>query len=127
MTGIKLSEADFDAIVQKAVANIPPQISKYFDNIVISVRKRPTNEMLREVGLDDRASLLGLFQGTPLIERSVVSPPLYPDMIFLFQEPLEEACGTLEELQTQIEITVVHEVAHFVGMTEEELAALGYG
>ena len=70
--------------------------------------------------------LLGLFQGVPLIERSVTSPPLFPDTIFLFQEPLEEMCETIEELEEQIEITVVHEVAHYIGMDEERLAELGY-
>jgi predicted Zn-dependent protease with MMP-like domain len=78
-----------------------------------------------EMGPDD--TLFGLFQGVPLIERSVTSPPLYPDMIYLFQEPLEAICETLKELEEEIEITVVHEVAHFVGMTEERLAELGYG
>ena len=50
----------------------------------------------------------------------------YPDTIKIFQEPLEEMCQTLDELEEEIEITVVHEVAHFIGMTEEELAELGY-
>ncbi len=48
-------------------------------------------------------------------------------MIYLFQEPLEEMCSTREELEEEIEITVVHEVAHYIGMTEERLEELGYG
>jgi predicted Zn-dependent protease with MMP-like domain len=55
------------------------------------------------------------------------NPPLYPDTIILFQEPLERMCETIEELEEQIEITVVHEIAHFLGITEERLAELGYG
>ena len=62
-----------------------------------------------------------------MIERSITAPPLYPDTIFLFQGPLEEMCETVEELEEQIEITVVHEVAHYIGMDEERLAELGYG
>jgi len=53
-------------------------------------------------------------------------PSLYPDSIFIFQEPLEEMCGTVEELERQIEITVVHEVAHFIGIDDARLAELGY-
>ena len=71
--------------------------------------------------------LLGLFQGFPLSERSLRrAPPLFPDSILLFQEPLEETCETLEELEEQIELTVVHEIAHFFGIEEERLAELGY-
>ena len=83
--------------------------------------------MMREMGMPSDECPLGLFQGVPLIERSATMPPLYPDMIYLFQEPLEEMCSTREELEEEIEITVVHEVAHYVGMTEERLEELGYG
>ena len=127
MGKIRLSEKEFDGIVQKAVARIPQEIREYLDNIVITVQKRPSKQMREEMELDPDGSLLGLFQGVSLIERSVTTPPLYPDMIYLFQEPLEAICETLEELEDEIEITVVHEVAHFVGMTEERLAELGYG
>ena len=83
--------------------------------------------MREELGLGPGEPLLGLFEGVSLIERSVTSPPLYPDIIYLFQEPLETMCETPEELEEEIEITVVHEIAHFIGMTEERLAELGYG
>ena len=83
--------------------------------------------MREEMELGPDGSLLGLFEGVPLIERSVTSPPLYPDIIYLFQEPLEAMCETPEELEKEIEITVVHEVAHYVGMTEKRLTELGYG
>jgi predicted Zn-dependent protease with MMP-like domain len=82
--------------------------------------------MLREMGVPPDETLFGIFEGVPLTERSITEPPLYPDTILIFQEPLEEACDTVEELEEEIEITVVHEVAHFVGMSEERLAELGY-
>jgi len=124
---IKLSEKNFDEIVKKAVARIPQEIRQYLNNIVITVQKRPSKQMREEMELGRDGSLLGLFVGVPLIERSVTTPPLYPDIIYLFQEPLETMCETIEELEEEIEVTVVHEVAHYVGMTEERLAELGYG
>jgi predicted Zn-dependent protease with MMP-like domain len=127
MRQIKLSETEFDEIVKKAVGRIPQEISEYLNNIVITVQKRPSKRMQEEMGLGPDEPLLGLFEGVPLIERSVTTPPLYPDMIYLFQEPLEAMCESLEELEEEIEVTVVHEVAHFIGMTEERLAELGYG
>jgi len=124
---MKLSEKEFDRIVKRAIRRIPAEIRKYLDNLVISVRKRPTRAMLMDAGLSPGDSLFGLFQGVSLLERSVTSPPLFPDTIFLFQEPIEEACKNIEELEEEVEITLVHEIAHFVGMTEERLEELGYG
>ena len=123
---MKLSEEEFDGIVKKAIRRIPSEIRQHLDNMVISVRKRPSKKMLRELGVPPDETLFGIFEGVPLTERSITEPPLYPDTILIFQEPLEEACDTVEELEEEIEITVVHEVAHFVGMSEERLAELGY-
>lgn len=124
---MKLSEKEFDKIVKRAIRRIPGEIRHHLDNLVISVRKRPTRAMLKDVGLPPGDVLFGLFQGISLLERSVTVPPLFPDTIFLFQGPIEESCENIEELEEQVEITLVHEIAHFVGMTEERLAELGYG
>jgi predicted Zn-dependent protease with MMP-like domain len=124
---MKLSEKDFDAIVQNAIEDIPQEIRQYLDNIIISVRKRPSMKMLDEMGLPPDEPLLGVYAGVSLPERSATNPPLFPDSIILFQEPLEEMCDTLEELEEEIEITIVHEIAHFVGMSDERLEELGYG
>jgi predicted Zn-dependent protease with MMP-like domain len=126
-TSVKLNAEEFDAVVARAIERLPEEIRGHLDNMMIAVRNRPSRSMLREVGLRKGDTLLGLFQGVPLVHRSVTSPPLYPDTIYLFQGPLEEFCSTAEELEEQIEITLVHEVAHFVGMTEERLTELGYG
>ncbi|MGA3174278.1 MAG: metallopeptidase family protein [Syntrophorhabdales bacterium] len=122
-----MDEKAFDRIVKRAVSRIPEEIRQHLDNIVISVKRKPSRRMLMDVGLEQADDLLGLFQGVPLIERSFTAPPLFPDTILLFQEPLEKACETVEELEEQIEITVVHEVAHYIGIGEERLAELGYG
>lgn len=124
---MKLEDAEFDRIVKKAIRRVPPVIKPYLKNILISVRKRPTQTILREVGLPPGSLLFGLYRGVPLTERSPFWPPLYPDTIMLFQEPLEEVCQTMEQLEKQIIITLVHEVAHFAGMSEERLRELGYG
>ena len=123
---MKLSDKEFDRIVKRTIRRIPLEIRQHLDNLVITVRKRPTKKMLKEMGLPSDELLLGLYRGVSLIDRLVTSPPLFPDTIILFQEPLEEMCRTKEQLEKQIEITVVHEVAHFVGISEERLAELGY-
>jgi len=123
---MKMSNEEFDRIVQRAIRRIPEEIRQHLDNIVISVQKRPSRRLLEDMDLPPDEPLLGVFEGVSLLERSVTEPPLYPDTIFLFQEPLQEMCETLEELEEEIEITVVHEVAHYLGMTEERLEELGY-
>jgi predicted Zn-dependent protease with MMP-like domain len=83
--------------------------------------------MLSELDMGPEETLVGIYWGVPLTERSVTDPPLYPDTIFLFQEPLEQYCLTRDELVEEIEITVAHEIAHALGMSDEELNDLGYG
>jgi predicted Zn-dependent protease with MMP-like domain len=123
---LKLTAKEFDRIVQRAIRRIPRELRTHLDNILISVRQRPSSELLAEMDLPPDEPLLGVFQGVSLMERSITEPPLFPNTIFLFQEPLEEMCKSLEEVEEQIEITVVHEIAHFFGISEERLAELGY-
>lgn len=124
---MKLSQEEFDRIVKRSIRRIPHEIREHLDNILISIQKHPSRKLIKELGLPPDETLLGFYQGVSLRERSPMYPPLYPDTIFLFQEPLEESCNTLNELEKQIEITVVHEIAHFLGMSEERLVELGYG
>jgi len=123
---MKLSNAEFDRIVKQAIRRIPDEIRRHLDNILITVQKRPAADMLEEMGYPPDEPLLGVYWGVPLSERSVAEPPLYPDTIYIFKEPLEEMCIDREELEEEIEITVAHEVAHYLGMSEERLAELGY-
>jgi predicted Zn-dependent protease with MMP-like domain len=123
---MKQSKKDFNSVVRRALLRIPGEIRQHLENILITVQKRPSPELLEEMNLPPDEPLLGVFRGVPLTERTVTSPPLFPDTIILFQEPLEEISETVDELEQEIEVTVVHEVAHFLGISEEELAELGY-
>lgn len=123
----RLTDKEFDRIVKRAIDRVPTEIRKHLDNIQISVRSRPSMKMMKEMDLPRRGLLLGLFQGVPLSEQSITNPPLFPATIFIFQEPLQEICDTTEQLEKQIEITVVHEIAHAIGIDEDRLKALGYG
>jgi predicted Zn-dependent protease with MMP-like domain len=127
MKKLILNEMEFDRVVKRAIKRIPPEIRCHLKNILISVQKRPSKEILEEMGLHRNTPLLGMYRGISLVDRSVTYPPIYPDTILLFREPLEKMCETIEELEEQIEITVAHEVAHFIGISEERLAELGYG
>ncbi|MBM9537061.1 metallopeptidase family protein [Desulfobulbus alkaliphilus] len=122
----RLTTKAFDRLVEQAIARIPWEIRRHLDNVVITVQPRPDPELLADLG-GGGEPLFGLYWGVPLTERSPADPPLYPDVIYIFQEPLEAFCGSHEELMDEIEITVVHEIAHFLGFGERELENLGYG
>lgn len=125
---MRLKSQEFDRAVRRAYERIPAEIRERMDNVVLTVKKRPMREMLEEMGYPPDEPLLGLYWGSSLPERSFFSPPpVHPDTIYIFQEPLEEMCETIEQLEREIEITVVHEIAHFLGMDEKRLEELGYG
>ena len=122
-----MGEADFARVVNQAIARIPAELRACLDNIVITVQDRPSAELLADLGLPPDEPLFGVYLGVPLTERSAMAPPLYPDAIHIFQEVLEDYCASRAELLEEIEITVVHEIAHLFGFTDEYLAQLGYG
>jgi predicted Zn-dependent protease with MMP-like domain len=123
---MKISRRQFDQIVQQAIARIPEEFRRHLDNMIITVQARPSPDLLEEMGYAPDETLLGVYTGVPLTERSAIDPPLYPDAIYLFQEPLQEMCESIEALEEEIEITVVHEVAHYLGIGEDRLEDLGY-
>jgi predicted Zn-dependent protease with MMP-like domain len=123
----RLTPDTFARVVEQAISRIPEEIRRHLENILISVKQLPDTEMLEEMGLAPDEPLFGIYWGVPLTERSLADPPLYPDTIYIFQQPLEAFCTSREELLEEIEITVVHEIAHLFGFSEADLEALGYG
>jgi predicted Zn-dependent protease with MMP-like domain len=122
-----MDTSTFERIVEQAISRIPPELALYLENVLITVQAAPSPDLLVEMGYAPDDELFGLFTGVPLNERSPLDPPLYPATIYLFQEPLEALGLSKAELIEEIEITVVHEIAHFFGFSEDELEELGYG
>jgi len=116
----------FERIVEDVLQALPLEFRRALENVQVVVEEWPTPEQVRSVGLGEDDLLFGLYEGTPLPERGV-DPPLLPDRITVFMGPLLEACQTEAELREEIRKTVLHELAHYFGFGEEELARLGYG
>ena len=113
--------------VARVLDNLPKQFRKHLANIEIVVEDRPGKKLLLAEGLDPRHdTLYGLYQGVPLPDRSAFYPPILPDKITIFSEPLLRDFTDPEELREQIRVTVLHEIAHFFGMDEDEIDKLGY-
>ncbi len=122
----RVSRKRFGALVAEALRGIPADLRGALDNIEVVVDDWPTEAQLADVGLGPDDVLFGLYQGTPLPDRSPMTPYRLPDVITIFQGPVEEECETEEEMRKEVRRTVVHEIAHYFGFDEERLAELGY-
>jgi predicted Zn-dependent protease with MMP-like domain len=113
--------------VGRVIDRLPRSFREQLLNVEFVVEERPSIELLRAEGLDPRHdTLYGIYQGVPLPDRSSLDPPLLPDKITIFAEPLLEDFSDPEELREEIRLTVLHEIAHYFGMDEEEIEDLGY-
>jgi len=109
------------------MAEVPAPFARVLEEVPIDIRTRPTRRELRSVGLGEDELLLGLYRGRPRTVRSVEDSGTMPDVIYIFQEDVELACDSEEELVRQVRTTVLHEIGHHFGMSEEDLDELGYG
>lgn len=126
MAGVKRREKrrDFHELVETALEGVPPELSALLDNVAIVVEDWP--EYSTPLVSSDDDTLYGLYEGVPLSERAAGYYGVLPDKITIFQGPLERDFGR-EELEEQIRITVVHEIAHHFGFDEDRIEELGWG
>lgn len=122
---MRMTEQEFDRLVQEALEELPPYIQDAMENVAVLVKEWPTAEDLEDSGLQGH-HIFGLYSGVPLSERGIGLPVL-PDVITLFKGPLEQAFAAREQVVHEIRVTVMHEVGHHLGMTEDDLERLGYG
>jgi predicted Zn-dependent protease with MMP-like domain len=111
----------------RVLDELPEEFRERLNNIEIVVQKRPSKHQLTEMDLDSHEEVLyGLYEGVPLPERSAFDPPILPDKITLFSESLLTDFPDAGELREQIRLTVIHEIAHYFGMNDDEIEKLGY-
>ena len=122
--------ARFERLVHAAVERLPAEFARYLNNVQVLVRPFPSREDLEDGGIDPDSpegggGLYGLYIGIPLVERADYHMVL-PDRIVIYQEPLERDFRD-EELEHEIQVTVVHELAHHFGIDDDRLHDLGLG
>ena len=115
---IDLDPAAFEAMVERALDGLPDDLARLVDNVVVLVEP--------DAPADD-PDLLGLYDGLALTERPANHAGMLPDRILLFRGPLLDMADTEEELEEEVRITVVHEVAHHFGFDDARLHELGWG
>jgi predicted Zn-dependent protease with MMP-like domain len=111
----------FENLVADALASIPRQFREAMHNIAIVVEDEPSRELLREMGIRPPGTLLGLYSGTPLTQRRWDYGNTLPDRILLFQRPLEHTSTGEDDLVVAIGETLIHEIGHYFGMSEEQI------
>jgi predicted Zn-dependent protease with MMP-like domain len=115
----------FDRLVDRAVAGIPQPFRAALDEIALVIADEPTPEQLREQGLPPDDTLYGLYDGVPLDEWGGDGVAV-PTRIVLFRLPLEEDFADPDDLADEVRITILHELAHHLGIDDEDrLAELG--
>jgi predicted Zn-dependent protease with MMP-like domain len=111
----------FRRLVADAVASIPHEFRQRLQNVAIVVEDEPPAEILADMGIEPPDTLFGLYQGVPLTERRWDHGNTLPDRISLYQFPIEDVCETDDDVVTEIGETLIHEVGHFFGLSEEEI------
>jgi predicted Zn-dependent protease with MMP-like domain len=128
-----LNRRRFDNILEEVLSQMPPLVHELLGRISLDVEDYPSEQIMEEMDLEFRDELCGLYTGIPLGEKHLESPPHLSDSVMIYREGIvastrDEYGGvTKNGLRQQIRITILHELAHHFGMTEEELEKLGYG
>src|SRR6266508_447628 len=115
-----MHKADFQRLAEEALHLIPRRFRKERSNVAVVVEDEPPPHGLEELEIEPPDSLFGLYQGTPLPERSWSYGNTLPDRISIYQRPIEDACEDEEEIMECVAETVIHEFGHYFGMSEEE-------
>ena len=123
----RLTSKAFRCAVQEAMDRIPEAFLRHIENVAVLVLEEPSPEVLEELEVPEGETLFGAYFGVPLGEKSLFDIPGEPDRIEIYRRPLEELCESVEEMVEEIEITVVHEIAHHFGIDDDVLDDYGYG
>lgn len=114
---VRMSEERFEGLVADALDEIPPELTRAIDNVVVLVEPRH----------EDEPELLGLYQGIALTERDSHYAGALPDTITIYRDAILDICDRDEDVVHEVAVTVVHEIAHYFGIEEERLHQLGWG
>ena len=118
----RVSKEHFERITERALQTLPEEFRRFLTNITLTIEDYPSKEDAGRL-TTNRALLLGLFRGVPYPGKGGFFdiPHPMPDAIILFQKNIENICSTEQELEEQIRATLIHEVGHYFGMSEEDL------
>ena len=122
--GFTMPPDEFEVAVQDALASIPERLARAMDNVAVFI----DDDYVPAPGEDPDTVLLGLYEGVPLTERdSWWDAGSLPDRITIFREPILAICASRKDVIHEVAVTVVHEIAHHFGISDDRLHELGWG
>lgn len=124
---LHVSPQDFEVLVSEAVETVPETFRPYLSDLVVDIEEEPDQRTCEHLGLRDRRELLGLYHGRPLTERSVEELVRWPERIVIYRRNILRICRNRRQVVRQVRKTVLHEVGHHFGLSEEDLRKHGYG
>ena len=124
---MNLTDAAFDALITRAMDELPQEYIKGLDNVAIVMADAPTEEQRVKMKLREHMLLLGLYEGVPLTQRGAGYSFVLPDKITLFKHSILMAVRDENELFEQIKRTLWHEIAHYYGLNHARIDELQRG
>lgn len=119
-----MNREQFIQVMEDALDSLPREFRTRIRNIAILVEDFPPHQPAPEHG-QPKQLLLGIFHGVPTTRKSFFDLPMGPDHIVLYQKNIEAVCAGEAEIREQIRQTLLHELGHYFGMTEEQLRSIG--
>ncbi|MGD0518519.1 MAG: metallopeptidase family protein [Thermoguttaceae bacterium] len=123
----------FDKQLDRVLEEMPPLVRQLLEKVPLYVEDYPSARVMKEMDLQYRDDLCGLYTGIPINERSISHSGQLPDVVTIFREGIwsmaadDQGRVAPKQLRHDIRITILHELAHHHGLSEEELEELGYG
>ncbi len=120
------SLAEMERLAEDAFARLPDSFRRLCEGVVIRVEDFPDDDTLREVGLESKFDLLGLFRGVGLAQAAAIRETgQFPNMVWLYRRPLLDYWAEHEEtLGHLVTHVLVHEIGHHFGLSDEDMEAL---
>ncbi len=111
---------EFEAIVRETLEDLPERFKPMLENVAVVVAAEPDPDDLESLGMDPRDELFGLYHGVPLTERDIAYSGL-PDRVLIYRGPILRSCATAAEVRQQVCETVIHEIGHHFGLSDDEM------
>jgi len=111
----------FEKLAEEALAQIPKKFKKLISNLVVLVEEKASREIFEKTGSTPLSSILGHYHGVPFKHRGPFYGNIPPDVIVIYQKPVESICSTEEEIKKKVREVVFHEIGHYFGLSEKEL------
>jgi len=116
-----MKKEKFEKLLEEALVEIPEEFKSFLKDVTVIVEDKPGKDVLAQTGTSPQNLLLGVYHGVPLKYRGPYYGNIPPDVIVIYQKPIESLCRTEEEIREKVREVIVHEIGHFFGLSERKL------